>query len=152
MATTSGIRRQTIRASAATAAPGTTTVVVGSLDRIRQAMFFLDLTAAATDAADTLNVYLQKSPDGGTTWTDFVHFTEMLGNGGAKNFLAEWSDTPTPETELGAVQDGAIAAGVVQGGCIGDRIRIKEVMVDADADASFTWSLVMLVTEDYGGL
>lgn len=106
---------QTLLASAARTASGTASLTIAHIDRILAALFFLDVTVAATAAADTLDVYLQASPDGGTTWDDVVHFTQVLGNGGAKQFIATWQRNVTPEAELQAPQDVAMAAGVRQG-------------------------------------
>lgn len=127
-------------ASAARIASGTATVT-GDMSRFESAVFLLIVSAAATDVGDTLDVYLQSSADGGTTWNDFVHFTQVLGNGGAKTFVAGWQGRVTAETELGAPADGALAAGVLQGP-VGDRWRVKWVIVDtAGANASFTFKV-----------
>lgn len=130
-------------ASAARTASGTFTpdaAIAHSLARGGRATLQLTVSAAATDVGDTLDVYIQHSVDGGTTWDDFVHFTQVLGNGGAKKFLAAWSSTITPTTALGAPADGALAAGVKQGP-IGPQIRVKWVVVDADVDGSFTFGI-----------
>ena len=54
--------------SAATAASGTLVVPGKGLGRYRACVLLLDVTAAATLAGDTLNVYVQKNigPPGGT--------------------------------------------------------------------------------------
>lgn len=103
------------------------------------ATFLMDVTAAATDAADTLDVYVQASV--GSVWDDFVHFTQVLGNGGAKKFVAEHSALVTPESELHAPSDAALAVGVLQGPKAG-RWRVKWVIVDASTvNASFNFGL-----------
>lgn len=109
----------TLVSSAARTANGNSGVLPSTLlpdvSDIDSATFFLDVLAAASAAADTLDVYIQSSPDDGTTWDDFVHFTQVLGNGGAKQFLARWLRNVTPEREQAAPQDAAMAAGVIQG-------------------------------------
>jgi hypothetical protein len=130
-------------ASSARTASGTFTPDANlstALARSGRAAFQLTVSAAATDVGDTLDVYLQSSLDGGTTWDDFVHFTQVLGNGGTKKFIAAWSATITPTTALGAPADAALAAGVKQGP-IGPQIRVKWVIVDADVDGSFTFGI-----------
>jgi len=103
------------------------------------AAFQLTVSAAATDVGDTLDVYIQSSVDGGTSWDDFVHFTQVLGNGGAKKFLAFWTSAMAPETEQAAPADATLAAGVKQGP-VGSLLRIKWVLVDAGTqNASFTF-------------
>jgi len=105
-------------------------------------IFELNVTAAATAAGDTLNVYVQASPDNGTTWGDVVSFTQVLGNGGAKVFFARVSliVTPTVSTAI-APTDGTLAAGTVNQGPAGSLWRVKRVLVQASA-ASFTFSVL----------
>ena len=47
--------------------------------RCKGLVFLLNVTNADTDANDTLDVYIQESPDGGTTWNDIAHFAQILG-------------------------------------------------------------------------
>lgn len=108
---------------------------------IKALIFLLTVSAAATESGDTLDVYVQHSPDDGTTWDDFIHFTQVLGNGGAKKFIATWYRDVTPESELKAPADAALAAGVLQGP-ISQALRVKWVIVDTStANASFTFSV-----------
>ena len=131
---------QTLLASAARTASGNSGNITDlpHPEALSRASFLLDVTAAATDADDDLDVYLQTFKNG--LWEDFVHFTQVVGNGGAKKFEAHWSDTPTPETEQAAPSDAAMAAGVIQGGALGIQIRVKWVIVDpSGSNASFTF-------------
>ena len=97
--------------------------------------FVLDVSAAATDAADTLDVTVQTMIDG-TNWVDVIHFTQVLGNGGAKRFVAKLM----ADTAEALFSDAVIAAGTVRH-LLGDEWRINYVQVDGDADASFTFSV-----------
>lgn len=111
-------------------------------DLIKSARFLLDVTAAATEVGDTLDVYVQQSYDG-TSFDDVAHFIQVLGNGGAKKFIAEWTRDVTPESEMHAPQDAAIAAGVIQGAKLGFPVRVKWVIVDVATlgNQSFTFSV-----------
>lgn len=112
---------------------------------IKALFFLLDVTALATDAGDTLNVYIQESPDGGTTWNDIISFAQYAGNSIASNQLAVLNCEAAAETEIGATQDGALAAGSVRQGPVASFLRAKYVIVDSgDADQSFTFSLAMM--------
>ncbi len=116
-----------------------TAAVTGNFANMLGAAFLLTVSAAATDVGDTLDVYVQSSTDGGTTWDDFVHFTQVLGNGGAKKYQAYWTSLMAPETELGAPADGTLAAGVKQGP-VGSNLRVKWVIVDSGTlNVSFTF-------------
>jgi hypothetical protein len=106
------------------------------LGRFNACTFLLQLTAAATLAGDTLDVFLQHSPDG-TLWDDFLHFTQMLGNGGTKNFLAYWNALAVPANALRAPGDGVLAAGVRQGPAF-NNWRCKAVSVGT---GSFTFAI-----------
>lgn len=139
----------TLLASAARTASGTATpAAVGRFERVKAILFYLGVTVAATDVGDTLDVFIQHSPDGGTTWDDFVHFTQVLGDGGAKKFIATWNRDVVPTSALKPPADASLAAGVQQGP-ISPTWRVKWVIVDAGTDdASFTFSL--LATPVYG--
>jgi hypothetical protein len=111
------------------------------LKSVKALVVQLTVSAAATEAGDTLDVYLQHSPDGGTTWDDFAHFTQVLGNGGAKKFIITWYRDVTPESELKPPADGSLAVGVLQGP-IAPTLRVKWVIVDASTvNASFTFKV-----------
>lgn len=143
-----------VQASAATLVPpaertasGTGSVSLSHSYVIEAAVFQLSVTAAATDSDDTLDVFIQHTVDGGTTWDDFVHFTQATGDGGAVTYLASWQSNATPESELKAPADAAMAAGVLQGPAAGEW-RVKWVVVDSngaggagDEDVAFTFAV-----------
>ncbi len=107
------------------------------LPRPQAIIFELDVTAAATDAGDELDVYVQTLVDG-TNWIDVVRFTQLLGNGGAKRFFAKIT-AAAAETmfEAGA----ALNAGNVRN-LMGDAWRTKHVQVDdSTQNASFTFAV-----------
>lgn len=109
---------------------------------LTSAIYILDVTAAASAAGDTLDVYLQHSWDDGVNWDDFVHFTQILGNGGAKKRLAFWSLYGTsPTTPEKAPQDAALGVGTVQQGPLGNTLRAKWVIVNGGGSHSFTFSV-----------
>jgi hypothetical protein len=96
------------------------------------AELLLNVTSAAAAVGDTLDVYVQGSSDGGTTWDDIAHFTQVLGNGGAKKFAIRWQGDIAPTTALAAPQDGVLAAGVAQGPH-GNLWSVKWVIVSSSA-------------------
>jgi len=99
-------------------------------------VFVCDVSAAATDAGDTLDIKVQTKIDG-TNWVDVIHFTQILGNGGAKRFIAKLLAN-TAETLFA---DAVLAAGTTVRHLLGDEWRINYVQVDADANSSFTWKV-----------
>lgn len=102
----------------------------------------LDVTSAATDAGDTLDVYVDTSFDGGTSFVNIGHFTQVLGNGGAKKFIMAFKANPiTASNSVSFTADQAASAALQIG--FGDRIRTRAVLVDATTqNASFTFSIV----------
>ena len=105
----------------------------------RRAVLVLNVTASATDAGDTLDVYVDVSPDGGTTWVNAVHFAQQAGNGAAKKEIAVL-DTSNPGADTVVVTSDAAAA-KVRPAVFGDVLRARWAIADADANASHTFSV-----------
>lgn len=134
---------QTLRASAAQAA-GTVTGDAGNgglyklQQRFDEMVAQLVVSAAATEVSDTLDVYIDTSFDGGTTWVNVGHFTQVLGNGGAKTFvLVIKNDNPGASAVFDVTSNAA--AGATRQIGFGDRVRFRSVVADGGgAAASFT--------------
>lgn len=137
-------------ASAARSASGnqevldTTTSPAGNpqsygLSRYARCLILLDVTAAAVAVGDTLDVYIQKDTGrpGARIYTDFVHFTQVLGNGGPKQFVAEINANLSSST-LHPIQDAAVVAGG-NNGPWGDYWRVK--WVTAGTGPNFTFQV-----------
>jgi hypothetical protein len=117
-------------------AVSSTNVGQTAISRPRNGMIFVcDLTAAATDVGDTLDVKVQTNLGG--LWVDVAYFTQMLGNGGTKRFAAKIMAQTA--FALGDVA-GALTAGNVRH-LFGDEWRVNYVTVDANANSSFTFSV-----------
>lgn len=114
---------------------GTNTDAVRLPGMVNAMSFVCDVSAAATDAGDTLDIKVQTMIDG-TNWVDVIHFTQVLGNGGAKRFVAKIM----ADTAEALFSDAAIAAGTIRH-LLGDEWRVNYVQVDADANSSFTWTV-----------
>ncbi len=106
------------------------------IEQHKVATVILTVSGKVADVGTTLDIYLQYSPDGGTSWDDLAHFTQMtdavLGNGKYIVFL-------TREVASGiadrALTDGALAANSVRNISWCDRIRVKTVAANfAGAD------------------
>src|SRR5262245_3649954 len=99
--------------------------------------FVLDVTAAATDVVDTLDLYVQTKLDG-TNWVDIIHFTQVVGNGGAKRFIAKVSASLAEAMFNNAT---VLGGGTVRN-LLGDEYRVRWDITDADFNCSFTFSVV----------
>ena len=129
-------------ASAAKTASGNSGTLARDYGNARAATFYLSITADESTAADTLNVYIQSSFDSGTTWQDFVSFTQAVGDTGNAGFVEQMSWVrETNDNEQQTVKDGALTHGNVENGPCGSLWRVKWVIVDDSASASFTLSV-----------
>lgn len=139
-------------AAAARTASGTSTAtqIPKPLNKwLAGAALHLKVTAAATEAGDTLDVYVQHSLDGGTTFTDFVHFTQVVGNASTPvNHFAHWVALMTPTAAMHATEDAALAAGVKQGP-VGELWRVKWVVAPATTTGNESFTFGVYVTPLY---
>ena len=107
-----------------------------------EAIFVLDVTVADTDAGDTLDVYIDVSPDG-VTWFNSTHFTQITGTTAASKIAAKVTkggDFADADAILAITSDAA--AGVVRQLGIMPFVRYRSAVVDAGTDdATFTYSV-----------
>lgn len=140
--TTSAHKPVTLSASAASTATSTgtdpVTIALPGGSPLTAVQFVLDVTAAATEAGDTLDVYVQTQLDE-ANWLDVVHFTQVLGDGGAKRYYSKvTANLATSEFENGA----ALGAAAVRN-FLGRKWRARWAITDVSTDnASFTFSVV----------
>lgn len=127
-----------LRGSGAVVASGVSAgVAPSSRTDIAAAVFVLNVTAAAAAVTDTVDVYLQHSPDDADTWDDFVHFTQVLGNGGAVKSLAFVNFNVAAATGVRVATDASLAVGV-RHGPVGGLWRAKWVLAGGGAAFSFS--------------
>lgn len=106
--------------------PASATTTAGTpvtgLGGYRSMSIYAKLTGAT---GGTLDVYLQYSPDGGTTWVDYAHFPQVAG--GASAIYRVWNVSKSAQqTTLATVGTGtspALTANSILGGDWGDRLR-----------------------------
>jgi len=130
----------TLAASAArTVGANGTAVFVGG--ERRRFIFLLDITVSATDAADTLDVYVDVSFEN-VTWLNAIHYTQQAGNGAAIKLFAVL-DPSAPGTSVINVTSDA-AASVVRPALFGAYYRARWAIVDGApgaGDQSHTFSV-----------
>ena len=114
------------------------TAVIGA--GFGQAEFLLVLTNAGTAAGDTLDVYIDGQMGDGT-WVNIVHFTQILGNGADALKFVAICPRPGSTSEENVTTD--VTAGGTPRNFIGDRVRVRYAIVDANgASATFTFKVV----------
>lgn len=128
---------RTLLASTTATETSTGTAAVKIPDADNAIAFILDVTVAATEAGDTLDVFIQTKLDG-TNWVDVVAFTQVVGNGGAVRHFGKICAGVT----TAMFEDGdALSAGSVRN-FLGDEYRVRYAITDAGTDnASFTFSV-----------
>jgi hypothetical protein len=110
--------------------PASASTAVGATVTGLGAFRSLDVFATLTGATGgVLDVYLQTSPDGGTTWVDYAHYVQIAAADGAANkrFLVTNGGQQTTVTTVGTGTTPALAANTVLGGDFGDRMRVVYV-------------------------
>jgi hypothetical protein len=113
----------------------TSTPITG-LQSFQNAFLEVSVTGVPVGGTPTLDVYLQSSPDGGTTWRDFAH-TSQITTSNVNQFVQLSGMTAGATTGL-AASDAALAANTVVQGPWGDRLRAKWVFVAGGSSGSYT--------------
>jgi hypothetical protein len=128
----------TLAASAArtTSANGTAVASLGYLSRY---IVVCNITASATEAGDTLDVYVDVSLDG-STYFNAIHFTQQAGDGAARKEFAVL-DSSNPGTSVINVTTDA-ASGVVRPALFGPYMRARwAIATSGTSNSSHTFSV-----------
>jgi hypothetical protein len=106
---------------------------------VRRLSVLLDISASATDAADTLDVYVDALI--GAKWVNAAHFTQQAGNGAAQSEVAILDPSNPGTAALNVTTDAA--AGAVRPAVFGSKLRARWAIVDglANANQSHTFSV-----------
>lgn len=150
--TTPGVADTTAQVETATVAgtiAASTTILgnaVTEIGHFKQAAILLVLTDAAAAAGDTLDCYVDTSYDGGTTWLNAVHFTQILGNGADSiSIVAVLDPGGAPGTAVVATTSDA-SAGAVRPTLFGNALRLRHVIADGGAHGqSFTFGATVFL-------
>lgn len=106
------------------------TAVVGSAITGLGTFESLDIVATIQGATGgVLDLYLQTSPDGGTTWVDYIHFTQLTvaQASSTKRTTVSHGVQSAAITAVGTGLTPSLTAGTVVGGAFGDRMRLVAV-------------------------
>jgi hypothetical protein len=123
----------TTPAAAGTAAVGGKAVGLRQFDELK---FVAELVGAT---GDTLDVYLQWSPDAGTTWYDYAHFPQLAAGAAAIKYVCTSQFGTTLPVVIGKGTTPALAANTCTGGGWGDQMRcIATAGASTSAGAAIT--------------
>ena len=130
-----------LASTAATATGNGSAVALDSFNRqYRHGLIFvLDVTAAARAVGDTLDVFVGSLLDG-TNWLDVVHFTQVLGNGGAVRYVSKI----TPYLGQAEFSYGATLAAASIRQILSDQLRVRWTIAGATPNFTFNVKLVIL--------
>lgn len=131
----------TLAASAARTAGANGTTIPLAAGRSRFVVLLSIADASATAAGDTLDVYVDLSPDGGTSWLNAIHFTQRAGNAsGAAKEVAVLDSASAAATVTNVTSDAA--SGAVRPYVFGNAIRARWAIADSgDGNSSHTFSV-----------
>ena len=121
-------------------ANGTAAIINGER---RRYLVICAITASLTDAADTLDVYVDFSLDN-VTWYNAIHFTQQAGNGAARAEFAVL-DTANPGAMVFNITADA-AAGGARPALFGPYMRARWAIADGApgaGDSSHTFSVLV---------
>lgn len=124
------VKRVDLSFTSVNTATTTALTAVTDLGGYQSMQIFAILTGAT---GGTLDIYLQGSLDGGTTWVDYAHFPQIAA--GAAAIKRVWSvSRAAQQTTLATVGSGsvgtpgvALAANTIIGGEWTDRLRVVAV-------------------------
>lgn len=114
----------------------TGTPYLNLLSKYDVATFMCNVTAAATEAGDTLDVYVDLSLNA-ITWFNAIHYTQMLGNGGAKIFVAQLTHPTAGVADINVTADAA--ANAVRN-LWAPHVRVGWATTDANANVNAIFS------------
>ncbi len=98
------------------------------------------ITASATAAGDTADVYVDFSLDN-VTWYNAVHFTQQAGNGAARTEYAVLDPSAPGAVTIDVTTDAA--SGAVRPSLFGPYMRARWALVDGGGgDTSHTFSVI----------
>lgn len=105
---------------------GPSGVATQQLDDYQAISFEAVLTGAT---GGTLDIYIQNSPDMGSSWYDYIHFPQLAAGSGTSRYVVS---VASGAQNLSLVSVGfnlapALAAGTAIGGAWGDRFRMVMV-------------------------
>lgn len=119
MQTTRQIISGTSPAAASTAAGTVIACGLADLDSLTVVASLVGATGG------TLDVYLQTSHDGGTTYYDWAHFTQLTAGNAALKVVAHVPRTQNvAATTIGSGTSPVLAANTITGGSWGDQMRL----------------------------
>lgn len=130
--------------------------VIPNLTFPQSALFFLNVAQVSPSSSHTLDVYVQHSPDNGTTYDDFAHFIQVPGKTPATaTQIAQWVRDSAPSssavsnfTSVRTPATQALAAGLVMQGPVGPMWRAQAVATGASSSTPWRVTLHAWVGAD----
>lgn len=141
--TMSGATKTLLAATTITTDGTTAYDAVTGLDVYSRAAIQLTISGKNMDASTTLNIYIQRSLDGGTTWDDIGSFKQVtnsvMGDG---KYVMDLVLTGSSQVDR-VVADGTLTANTVASvASWGDRLRVKKISANFAGADTITIALI----------
>lgn len=122
--------------------PGTGYKLPGQYNKLMVELLVTATDSTAPSASDTLDVYIDTSLDGGVTFFNIAHFPQILGNGGAKNYITALAEDAAGTADIYEKGTDAAVNTTRQIG-FGNNLRYRAVGVNGGTpgDMSFTFAI-----------
>jgi len=107
--------------------PADNTITVGALlagDGLREYDWFTVDATLTGATGDTLDIYLQRSPDNGSTWIDWLHFPQLAAAASAISHTIDSGSIETGPVTVGTGTSVALAAGAFSCRHPGTSVRV----------------------------
>jgi len=133
----------TLASVVATALTPVNESAVAGFGAFKHLLLFLDVTAvsitAGTTPTETLEVWIQHTPDDGTTWDDVLAFkTSAMSDAGTEQHIGEISMNNGTPAAPAAIQTGGGSPAFAQrgNGYISDDLRVAYDLTEAGAPSA----------------
>ena len=140
-------RVQTVTQAVASTESTTTAYTAFSIPVHYDSMLIIASLVGVTGG--TLDIYIQDSFDGGTTWCDCAHFTQVTAAGAVKE--AATLTTKTDMTTIGvgslATPGVALAAAKMRPAPWGEKLRLVSVTGAGTSGAAATQTIIFVPTD-----
>jgi len=108
----------------------------------KSALFYLNFNQSPPNSSQTINVYIEHSPDGGVTFDDFVSFPLVAGKGTPADQIAVWVRDVAPSSSaiVRTPTTRTLAAGTVLQGPVAPVWRCEAVPATS-CSSSQAWQI-----------
>lgn len=116
--------------------------IIRGIGNFRRGVCTLKATAFNATGTILTDVFLQMTPDGGLTWTDYLRFASQAASGTPVTSIVSFSAELPSSVTTGAVSDAntlGLTGGTARQGPFGDQFRVRPT--SGTTTVTFTFSI-----------